>query len=131
MSSVQQQLKALKLGDLVEVQWCDASVGKSLSSGSAIDVPVKSWGIFIGLLGEKTKHIVIAQNSFRYADGIFDLDYTAIPLSWTCNIAVLIKEYVPGQVANCLLNSFLWTGRRSINHQRTFQQRLSVDGGPD
>ena len=125
------QLKTLKLGDLIEVQWCDASVGKSLGSGHAIDVPVRSWGVFIGLLGEKTKHIVIAQNSFRYADGFFDLDYTAIPLSWTTGIKVVVPALVQAPVSKGLLNSFLWKGRHPSSSQRTFQQRLSTDGGLD
>jgi hypothetical protein len=67
-------LESVKPGDLIAVDWCDASVGKSTGSGMGIDVPVKSWGIYVGLIGDKIKHIVIAQNSFRYADDLFDLD---------------------------------------------------------
>jgi hypothetical protein len=92
---------------------------------------VKSWGVFIGLLGEKTKHIVLAQNSFRYADGLFDLDYTAIPLSWTIGVEVLVKEHVPRLVADKLVNSFLLGGHRAFNRPRTFQQRLSTHGRSD
>jgi len=52
---VDKQIKGLQPGDLVRIEWFDASVGKSLSGGLAgIDVPVKSWGIYIGLLGQKT-----------------------------------------------------------------------------
>jgi hypothetical protein len=129
--NLKRQLAALSVGDLVCVEWCDASVGKSSGSGPAIDVPVKSWGVFIGVLGEKAKHIVLAQNSFRYADGLFDLDYTAIPLGWTVNIAVLAKEHIPKQIADKLVNSFLLGGRRMFSHTRTFQQRLSTHGRPD
>jgi hypothetical protein len=78
---IENKSKMLSPGDLIAVDWCDASVGKSSGSGMTIDVPVKSWGIFVGLIGDRTKHIVIAQNSFRYSDGLFDLDYTAIPLA--------------------------------------------------
>jgi len=56
------------------VEWSDASVGKSLGSGVAVDVPVRSWGVFIGVLGEKNKHIVLAQNSFRYSSGVLVTD---------------------------------------------------------
>jgi hypothetical protein len=130
------QLGSLCVGDLICVGWCDASVGKSSGSGAAIDVPVKSWGIFIGVLGVKAKHIVLAQNSFRYADGLFDLDYTAIPLSWTVDISVLVKEHIPKEGAGTLVNSFLLGGHRAFSRSRTFQrrilqQRLSVDGRPD
>jgi len=131
MKEILSQIKGLAAGDLVCVEWCDASIGKSLSNGvSGIDVPVKSWGIFVGLFGEKTKHIVLAQNSFRYADGLFDLDYTAIPLSWTVDLSVLVKEHIPKQVAGKLVNSFLMGGHRAFNHPRTFQKRLSTHGRP-
>ena len=109
--------------------WCDASVGKSSGSGAAIDVPVKSWGVYVGVFGEKAKHIVLAQNSFRYSDGLFDLDYTAIPLSWTVDVEVIAKEHVPRELAGRLVNSFLLGGRRMFNHQRTAQKRVSLHGG--
>lgn len=86
-----QVLKALENvspGDLIAVEWCDASVGESSGSGMAIDAPVKSWGIFVGLIGDRVKHIVLSQNSFRYADGLYDLDYTAIPIGWADDAAI-------------------------------------------
>jgi hypothetical protein len=70
----------VKPGDLIAVDWCDASVGKTSGSGLSIDAPVKSRDIYVGLIGDKIKHIVIAQNSFWYVDDRFDLDYTVIPI---------------------------------------------------
>jgi len=128
-----QVLKALQNispGDLIVVEWCDASVGKSSGSGMAIDVPVKSWGIFVGLIGDRVKHIVLAQNSFRYADGLYDLDYTAIPIGWAVDVSVLVKEHIPKDAACKLVNSFLMGGHRAFNRPRTFQRRLSVNGRP-
>ena len=116
----------LRPGDLVCVEWCDASVGKSSGSGVSIDVPVKSWGIYVGLFGERTKHIVLAQNSFRYSDGLFDLDYTAVPASWTLDVVVVVKSHLTEQVAKSLVNSFLLGGHRAFKHQRTFQRRAST-----
>ncbi|MDI9577060.1 MAG: hypothetical protein QM398_02855 [Thermoproteota archaeon] len=134
-TSLRKTIEGLNPGDLVCCSWCDASVGKSSGSGTAIDVPVKSWGIYVGLIGDKVKHIVLAQNSFRYSDGLFDLDYTAVPLSWTVDVSVLIKEHVPKELAGKLVNSFMMGGHRSLNRPRTFQrrifqQRLSIDGRP-
>jgi hypothetical protein len=86
MKEILTQIKGLAAGDLVLIEWLDASIGKSLSNGvSGIDVPVKSWGIFIGLLGSKKKHVILAQNCFRYSDGLYDIDYTAVPIPWTHN----------------------------------------------
>ncbi len=135
-SSLRKTIEGLSPGDLVCVSWCDASVGKSSGSGMAIDVPVKSWGIYVGLIGDKVKHIVLAQNSFRYADGLFDLDYTAIPLSWAIDISVIVKEHIPKEAAAKLVNSFMMGGHRALNRPRTFrralaQRRLSIDGRPD
>ena len=134
---VKRQVELLSPGDLICVEWCDASVGQSSRGGArAIDVPVRSWGIFIGVLGAEAKHIVLAQNSFRYSDGMFDLDYTAIPLSWAVDLLVLVKEHIPQEAAGKLVNSFLLGGHRTLRRTRTFQrrifqQRLSVDGRPD
>jgi len=128
-------LETANPGDLICCSWCDASVGKSSNNGGIIDVPVRSWGVLIGLFGEKTKHIVIAQNSFQYADGLYDLDYTAIPLGWTVEIGVLMKGYCPEYVAANMVNSFLQKDRKTFtmsNRPRTlFQRRLSTHGRPN
>ncbi len=122
--SVAAQLKTLQVGDLVRVEWSDASIGKSLASGT-IDVPVKSWGVYLGELGERRKHIVLAQNGFRYSDGLYDVDYTAIPSSWIDAVEVVDKEQVSLQEAQRLLNSFLMGRRRTL--QRSVRQGRVVN----
>jgi hypothetical protein len=83
MKELNSQIRQLSAGVLVCVEWCDASIGKSLSNGiGGIDVPVKSWGVFIGVLGKSREHVILAQNCFQYSDGLYDIDYTAIPLPW-------------------------------------------------
>ena len=117
--NLKKQLKTLQLGDLIRVDWKDASIGKSLSGGlHGIDVPVQSWGVFIGVLGEKSKHIILAQNNFRYADGLYDIDYTAIPVSWAINVTILSKSHIPPEEGRSVLNSFLQGGRRILPKQR-------------
>jgi hypothetical protein len=107
MKEILNQIKGLTAGDLIRVEWLDASIGKSLSNGvSGIDVPVKSWGIFIGLLGSKKKHVILAQNCFRYSDGLYDIDYTAVPIPWTTNATVIAKNHVNPEEATIMLNSF-------------------------
>ena len=107
MKEVTSQIKSLVAGDLVCVEWCDASIGKSLSNGIAgIDVPVKSWGVFLGVLGKKREHVILAQNTFRYSDGLYDIDYTAVPLPWATSATILEKSYVTAEEAKVLLNSF-------------------------
>jgi hypothetical protein len=124
MKEVIRQIKSLNLGDLVRVDWYDASIGKSLSGGlGSIDVPVSSWGIFVGVLGEKNKHIILAQNSFRYSDSLYDIDYTAVPTTWTVNIAVIIRNHVKPEEATNLLNSFL-TNTKHTNERKIKQQKV-------
>ncbi len=108
MKEVLSQIKGLSAGDLVMLEWHDASIGKSLSNGvSGIDVPVKSWGVYIGTLGQKRRHIILAQNCFRYSDGLYDIDYTAIPVPWTTSATIIAKAHVAADEAKQLLNSFL------------------------
>jgi len=121
---VLKQVKTLRLGDLIRVDWYDASVGKSLAAGGVIDVPVKSWGIYIGILGERNKHIILAQNNFRYTNGLYDIDYTAIPLTWALTIKVINAGEVSDEEAKILLNSFLAGRCRTLKRRVTNHERL-------
>jgi len=124
MKEVVKQVKGLSLGDLIRVEWFDASIGKSLSGGlNGIDVPVTGWGVFLGVLGAKNRHIILAQNNFRYSDGLYDIDYTAIPTAWTQNISVIAKNHVTPETAEQLLNSFLKGGKRTTA-KRIKQQKV-------
>jgi len=115
---VLKQIKSLQPGDLICVTWSDASIGKSLSGGfSGIDVPVASYGIFIGVLGEKSRHIILGQNHFRYANGLYDIDYTAIPVAWGAKITVVHRGEVDQATAQALLNSFLQGRTRTLKRR--------------
>jgi hypothetical protein len=121
---IQNQIKSLNLGDLVRVDWYDASVGKSSFSKGSIDIPSRSWGVYLGVLGEKNKHIILAQNSFKYNDGCYDIDYTAVPLNWPIQIRVLTPAEVTLQEAETLLNSFLTGHRRTLKRRTCNHERL-------
>lgn len=124
--SLKKQLKDLQVGDLISVSWTDASIGKSLGSGVAVDVPAQSWGIFIGLMGKHNQHIVLAQNNFQYSDGFYDIDYTAIPVSWTVTVNVIEKNHVAKDEAQILFTSFLRGGRRVSSKHK--QQKVKNHG---
>ena len=77
-----QALKAFKNirpGHLIAMDWSDASARKSSSSGTTVDVPVKTREIFVSLIADMIKHIVSTQNDFRYSDGQLDPDNAATP----------------------------------------------------
>lgn len=132
-NDLKKQLKGIKAGDLIEVVWGDASIGKSMDSGLDVDIPVYSWGVFIGVLGQKNKHIILGQNTFRYADGLYDVDYTAIPLTWTESVKVLQKQIVAPEISVHLLYGFMKGGRRGAMTPRSkmFQRSLWIHDGLD
>ena len=128
------QLERCHPGDLICCSWTDASIGKTSTNGGVIDVPVRSWGVFVGVFG-KRKHIILAQNSFEYADGLCDLDYTAIPIGWIEEVQVIAIQYVPEQSARSLVASFVRCDEeqkkvfnRSNRPRTVFQRRLSTHG---
>ena len=106
VKQVLKELESIKPGDLVAVDWCDASTGKSSMNGGSIDVPVRSWGVFLGVIDGRVKHVILAQNSFRFTDSAFDLDYTAIPVGWTVEVKVLAAGHVKREVAEDMIQSF-------------------------
>jgi hypothetical protein len=115
---IEEEIQKLRPGDLCCVDWYDASTGKSLGSGLTVDVPVKSWGIFVGALGRRSKHIILAQNNFSYSDGIYDIDYTAVPVAWTMAVTVIAKSQVSLDETKELLNSFLMDRRRTTRKEQ-------------
>jgi hypothetical protein len=131
-------LESFKPGDLIFVDWCDASTGKSSSNGGMIDVPVRSWGIYLGLMGVRVKQIVLAQNSYRFSNSLFDLDYTAIPIGWTVEVQCIQAAHLPESVTEDLLRSFASDSSRKTTSglrsprmfQHRMQRRLSLNGGP-
>ena len=105
-------------GDLVRVTWFDASRGQALTIRGKLDIPVYSWGVFLGILGQKRRHIVLAQNSLKLSDELYDVDYTSIPVSFMDEITVLHKAEVALDIAELLLLSFT-AGRRRIIKRST------------
>jgi hypothetical protein len=123
LKEIVSQIKSLVAGDLVCIEWCDASIGKSLSNGiGGIDVPVKSWGVFIGIMGKRREHVILAQNAFRYSDGLYDIDYTAVPLPWATNASLIEKGYVASEEAQVLLHSFTINEKAKSGEKTTFNR---------
>jgi hypothetical protein len=131
-------LESCKPGDLICVDWCDASIGKSSLNGAVIDVPARSWGVYLGLMGARIKQIVLAQNSYRYSNSDCDLDYTAIPVGWVAEVICVQSEHLPKSVVSDLLRSFASNnnqrGTSGLRRRRMFihrmQRKLSSNGGP-
>jgi len=80
---VLKQLSGLQLGDFVEVTWLDASKGRfetveelreAGASGVEIDLPVASYGVYIGSFGKIAKHVVLVASQWIYVQGFGQID---------------------------------------------------------
>lgn len=98
---VVEQLKKLRLGDLVEVTWLDASRGKletveelreAGAAGAEIDLPVTSYGVYIGTFGRIAKHVVLVASQWLFSQGYGQIDCTIIPVGTVENIRVLMSK---------------------------------------
>lgn len=65
------------------------------------------------------------QNSFSYSDGLFVLDYTDIPASWTLGLIAIAKVLLPPEVAQKLVNSFV-LGGQSMHINKRFGKEIST-----
>jgi hypothetical protein len=92
------EFKLPELGDLVQVRWVDASRGKletvqelreAGAGGAEIDLPVVTYGVYIGVFGKIAKHIVVVASQWLYSEGYGQIDCTIIPLGIIQDITVL------------------------------------------
>lgn len=86
---IMETAKNLHFGDLVEVDWLDASEATGRLETGKFDTPVRSVGYFLGLKGRKTKHLVIAKELVRTCDAFH---YNVIPVGMIENIHTIAHE---------------------------------------
>jgi len=71
------RIETLNVGDLVEVNWLDASEGKTETLADTVfDIPVKTAGFFVGVYGKRMKHVIVLKEIF---EGL-DVHYNSIPV---------------------------------------------------
>jgi len=111
---VLRQVKSLQLGDLVRVRWFDASKGeahidKDSRSPIQFDIPVTSWGVFLGVVGEKTKHILLIRDHFQMHEdlGVYDIDFNVVPVGMIHGVELLKQGELEQSVAILLQQAFL------------------------
>jgi len=90
----------------------------------SMNVTPKRLGDFLGIMGQRKKHIVLSQNSFQFSNGFFDIDYTAIPTDWANEITVIAAHVIEDYEVDFLVKSFMM-GRR---HSRVAQRRVTNHG---
>jgi hypothetical protein len=82
-------------------------------------------------MGKRREHVILAQNAFRYTDGLYDIDYTAIPLPWATSSTLIQNAHVGAEEAQVLLHSFTLNEKakndKSVsNRGRCHQQRVRI-----
>jgi len=110
---VKRQIKGLQLGDLIRVRWFDACKGearidKKSEAEVQFDIPVTSWGVFLGLVGEKTKHVLLIRDHFQMnaSSGIYDIDFNVVPIGMIQTVEVLKRSELEPGVAKLLQQAF-------------------------
>lgn len=122
------QLGDLQLGDLIEVTWLDASKGRletveemreSGASGAEIDLPVTSYGVYIGAFGKIAKYIVLVASKWLYAQGYGQIDCTIIPLGTVENIRVLLPKLMDAENVRVCQQAFIHGRARRLMRRIT------------
>jgi len=112
---VRKQIMGLQLGDLVRARWFDACKGEARIDEQSeegkiqFDIPVTSWGVFLGLVGEKTKHVLLIRDHFQMNEslGVYDIDFNVIPIGMIQAVEVLKRGELEPHVAELLQQAFL------------------------
>ena len=109
---VSKQIKALQLGDLVEIFWLDASKGeariqKKVKAKTRFDIPVQSSGYFIGVAGQKTKHVILVRDAFQISSDVYDIDWNCVPIGMIYEVKVAHPSALNMQLATHLQKAFL------------------------
>lgn len=135
--TVKQKICTLKLGDLIRLEWHDASRGEARVDKKrrgliSFDIPVTSWGVFLGVLGSKVKHVVLVRDHFQMPGGVFDIDFNVIPLGMVADVSVLKRGELSQHMAEWLKNAFLQArirtrkGRIHLQISEGLMQRINV-----
>jgi hypothetical protein len=128
--NVLKALENIKPGDLICVDWLDAIRGRietmrelreAGSSGAIIDSPVKSYGVFIGLFGRKSKHIVLVASLwvFTAVADYGQVDSTIIPLGCVEDVHVVQSSVLDVERVKLCMSAFLQG--RCYHYHRRFQ----------
>lgn len=115
MREVRKQIRDLQLGDLIRVRWFDACKGEarideqSEEAKVQFDIPVTSWGVFLGVVGEKAKHILLIRDHFQMnaSSSVYDVDFSVVPIGMIHAIEILKRSELEPHVAELLQQAFL------------------------
>jgi hypothetical protein len=130
-------LEDIKPGDLVVVDWLDSSHGRIETQRelrevrpnvAVIDCPVKSYGVFLGLFGKRSQHIVVSSSLWIYTavEDYGQVDSIVVPIGCVENIKLLQSQVLDANNVMLCRNAFLKGryinfGRRVVIHNKAFK----------
>jgi len=87
-------LEGLEIGDLIEVSWLDASEARTSFSvpEKSFDTPVRSIGVYGGIRGTRTEHLIIIKEEFDVG-GTPEYHYNAIPVGMIERIRLARRRF--------------------------------------
>ena len=111
-------LEDIKPGDLVVVDWLDSSHGRietqrklreTRPNVAAIDCPVKSYGVFLGLFGKRSQHIVVSSSLWIYTavNEYGQVDSIVIPIGCVECIKLLQSQVLDDNSVMLCRSAFL------------------------
>jgi len=124
-------VERLRFGDLVMVEWWDHSkrevrIGKDKVERIRLDVPVVSFGVFLGIGGEEMQHIMVGRDVFRWLEGTdFDIDMTSIMIPAVKEVKVLKRRVLNERYVEELRSAIKAGTARIIHrgHRVTFRRQ--------
>ena len=111
-------LEGIEPGDLVVVDWLDSSHGRietqrelreTRPNVAVIDCPVKSYGVFLGLFGKRSRHIVVASSMwiFTAVKDYGQVDSIVIPIGCVECIRLLQSQVLDANNVMLCRSAFL------------------------
>lgn len=93
-------VESLCFGDVVEVDWLDASeVTGCLGGEGGFDTPVRSVGYFLGLKGGRLRYLVVAKEVILSGEAFH---YNVIPLGMVERVRVLARDVLEPEARRVL-----------------------------
>jgi hypothetical protein len=136
-NKVLKMLEGIEPGDLVVVDWLDSSHGRietqrelreTKPNVAVIDCPVKSYGVFLGLFGKKSQHIVVSSSLWIYTaiEDYGQVDTIVIPIGCVEDIKLLQSQVLDANNVMLCRNAFLKGrcynfGSRVVIHNKAFE----------
>lgn len=91
-------IDSLSFGDLIEVEWLDASEATGQLEHDKFDTPVQSVGYFLAVKGRKTRHVVIAKEIVDKKS----YHYNVIPVGMIQKVKVIQRDGLKPSVKRVL-----------------------------